>query len=285
MDMMTLTQLAQHTDLAPPTIRRYLDDFILYVPSVRVDNTIGFPPEAAEVITMIHALAERGLSHSEILSTLDETYPITVISAQPLEEGQSLPSAIPAITSLLRAVDDRYGALVAEMTEIRSDVDSCILSGPLAHVPSELAQIRQVISMLAKRVADASTATDPEISALRLELAELRAAVRDSLSSGSSPDAVGSLRNEIVQLKHQVAELRNERAQMLNLMAGLQDTLAQIRLERIEVPGSLPAGAAPTPIFSLGGQPVTASSGQRSGSETASSPSRTPRRLGHSTVR
>lgn len=285
MDMMTLTQLAQHTDLAPPTIRRYLDDFILYVPSVRVDNTIGFPPEAIEVITMIHTLVERGHSHNEILSRLEETYPITVISAQPLEDGQSIPSAMPAITSLLRAVDDRYSALVAELTEIRSDVDSYVLSGPLAHVPSELAQVRQVISMLAKRVAEASTATDPEISALRLEIAELRAAVRDSMTSASSRDDDGLLRHEIAQLKHQVAELRSERVQMLALMSGLQDTLAQIRLDRSDDPTGHPASAAPTPIFSLGGQPVSASGGQRTGSDAASPAGRTPRRLGHSSVR
>ena len=84
MDMMTITQLAQQTDLAPPTVRRYLDDFILYVPSVRVDGTIGFPPEAVTVINTIHALMERGHSHSEILAKLEAVYPITVISAQPL---------------------------------------------------------------------------------------------------------------------------------------------------------------------------------------------------------
>jgi len=160
MDMMTITQLAQQTDLAPPTIRRYLDDFILYVPSVRVDNTIGFPPEAVTVIETIHSLTEHGHSHSEIVAKLEETYPITVISAQPLGEGQSIPSSIPAITGLLRAVDDRYGALVREISQIRFDLDTYTETGPLAHVPAELGQIRQVISMLARRVAEVHAAGD-----------------------------------------------------------------------------------------------------------------------------
>src|SRR5690606_13025864 len=108
MEMMTLTQLAQLTDLAPPTVRRYLDDYILYVPSVRVDGAIGFPPEAVTVMRTIHSLTQAGHSHTEITERLGEIYPVTVISSQALEEGQSVPPMAPAIASLLRDVDSRY---------------------------------------------------------------------------------------------------------------------------------------------------------------------------------
>ena len=285
MDMMTITQLAQQTDLAPPTVRRYLDDFILYVPSVRVDGTIGFPPEAVTVINTIHALRERGHSHSEILAKLEATYPITVISAQPLAAGESIPSSIPAITSLLQTVDERYGALTQEIGHLRSDIDSYALSGPLAHVPSELAQIRQVISMLAKRVADTRAAASPELSALHLELAELRAAVQDQWTSAPSLDTIAALKNEVALLKQQLTELRHERGQVLALMTNLQDTLQQLREERMEGLGAMSSVPAPTHLFSLGSSATSGHPNQRGAAESTNPGRRTPRRLGHSTAR
>lgn len=281
MDMMTITQLAQQTDLAPPTIRRYLDDFILYVPSVRVDNTIGFPPEAVTVMQTIHSLTERGLSHSEIMSQLEAAYPITVISAQPLAEGQSIPSSIPAITGLLQAVDDRYVSLVREISRIRFDLDTYAESGPLAHVPAELGQIRQVISMLARRVAEVHAAGDPAIAELRQDVAELRALVQDRMSSASSPEGLGSLRTEIALLKHQITELQSERGQLVALIAALQETLLEVRQDRHPVV----IGNLPTPLFSLGGQPPAGSTPQRAAAEPTSRSGRTPRRLGHTTAR
>jgi DNA-binding transcriptional MerR regulator len=279
MDMMTITQLAQQTDLAPPTVRRYLDDFILYVPSVRVDNTIGFPPEAVTVIRTIHGLTEQGHSHSEIISRLEATYPITVISAQPLDEGQSLPSAIPAIKSLLQTVDHRYGALVHELTRLRSEMDAYAETSQLVHVPAELGQIRQVINMLARRVAEVTATANPEIAELRQDVAELRALVEDRWVSDSSPEALGSLKSEIALLKRQIAELQSERGQLVTLITALQETLIDLRQDR-----HLPTGSLPTPLFSLGGQPISASPAQRTAKEPPA-PAQTRRRLGHTTAR
>jgi len=279
MDMMTITQLAQQTDLAPPTVRRYLDDFILYVPSVRVDNTIGFPPEAVTVIRTIHGLTEQGHSHSEIISRLEATYPITVISAQPLDEGQSLPSAIPAIKSLLQTVDHRYGALVHELTRLRSEMDAYAETSQLVHVPAELGQIRQVINMLARRVAEVTATANPEIAELRQDVAELRALVEDRWVSDSSPEVLGSLKSEIALLKRQIAELQSERGQLVTLISALQETLIDLRQDR-----HLPTGNLPTPLFSLGGQPISANAAQRAAKEPPA-PAQTRRRLGHTTAR
>jgi DNA-binding transcriptional MerR regulator len=281
MDMMTITQLAQQTDLAPPTVRRYLDDFILYVPSVRVDNTIGFPPEAVTVIRTIHGLTEQGHSHTEIISRLEATYPITVISAQPLDEGQSLPSAIPAIKSLLQTVDHRYGALVHELARLRSEMDAYAETNQLVHVPAELGQIRQVINMLARRVAEttAATAANPEIAEHRQDVAELRALVEDRWVSDPSPEVLGSLKSEIALLKRQIAEMQSERGQLVTLITALQETLGDLRQDR-----HLPTGTLPTPLFSLGGQPIPASAVQRSAKEPPA-PAQSRRRLGHTTAR
>jgi hypothetical protein len=285
MDMMTITQLAQQTDLAPPTVRRYLGDFILYVPSVRVDGTIGFPPEAVTVINTINSLMQRGHSHSEILAKLEATYPITVISAQPLAAGESIPSSIPAITKLLETVDDRYGALAQEIGHLRSDIDAYALSGPLAHVPAELAQVRQVISMLAKRVADSRSTANPDLAAMHLEIAELRAAVQDHWASSPSLDTIASLKNEVALLKQQLAEMRNERGQLLALMTNVQDTLQQLHHDQVDGLGAISSVATPTHLFSLGAATMSPSTGSRSSAEPSSPGSRTPRRLGHTTAR
>lgn len=285
MDMMTITQLAQQTDLAPPTVRRYLDDFILYVPSVRVDGTIGFPPEAITVITTIHRLTERGHSHSEIMAKLDATYPITVISAQPLAEGESIPSSIPAITSLLHAVDQRYGALVREIEQIRGEVETLAREEPLAHVPGELAQIRQVISLLAKRVAETKSTSLPEMTALQLELAELRATVRDHLASAPSLDTVASLKMEVTLLKQQLAEMRSERNQLLTLMTNVQETVQHLRQERLEAQEAMSSLPTPTQLFSLSGAVKPGASSPRNDTDIPTPGGRTRRRLGHTTAR
>ena len=281
MDMMTITQLAQQTDLAPPTVRRYLDDFILYVPSVRVDGTIGFPPEAITVITTIHDLTQRGHSHTEIVAKLDATYPITVISAQPLGNGESIPSSIPAITSLLQAVDQRYSALVGEISQIRAEVEINARNEDLADIPVELAQIRQVISLLAKRVASSKSTSSPELSALHLELAELRGTVQDHLTSAPMLDTVASLKMEITLLKQQLGEMRHERSQMLTLMTSVQETVQQLRQEQAEARDALSSLPAPTHLFSLGASMKSGATG----SDASSPASRTRRRLGHTTAR
>ena len=281
MDMMTITQLAQQTDLAPPTVRRYLDDFILYVPSVRVDGTIGFPPEAVTVMNTIHALTERGHSHSEIVAKLNATYPITVISAQPLGNGESIPSSIPAITSLLQAVDQRYSALVGEIAQIRAEVEANAHGESLAHIPAELAQIRQVISLLAKRVADAKTTPAPELSALHMEIGELHATVQDHLASAPSLDTVASLKMEVTQLKQQLAEMRHERNQLLTVMTSIQETVQQLRQEQADAQDALASLPAPTHLFSLGASMKSGSAG----SDAPTPASRARRRLGHTTAR
>jgi hypothetical protein len=247
MDMMTLTQLAQRTDLAPPTVRRYLDDFILYVPTVRVDQTLGFPPDAVSVMRTIHTLTESGHSHSEILTTLQDAYPVTVVSSQPLLAAQPLPlpSALPVITSLLQAVDDRYAALVGEIDVLRNRLELSDQTDLLATVPADLAEIRRVIAMLAKRIPARTTHQEGEMNALREEIAYLR---RD------------------------LGELRAEREQISLLIAEIRHALLSPRTGDETAP-------APHLVARPTHSPATSESGR------AGSPRRLPRRLGHTTAR
>jgi DNA-binding transcriptional MerR regulator len=70
METMTLSQLARQTDLAPPTVRRYLEQFPGQVPAIHADHAIRFPAEAVAAIERIHDLARRGHSPAEIAAVL-----------------------------------------------------------------------------------------------------------------------------------------------------------------------------------------------------------------------
>ena len=250
MDMMTLTQLAQQTDLAPPTLRRYLDDFILYGPTVRVDQTLGFPAEAVPVMRMIHSLARSGQSHSQILAALQDAYPVTVVNSQPLPATQSLPlpSALPVISSLLQAVDDRYAALMGEIASFRARLDSSDPADLFATVPADLAEIRRVIAMLAKRITARSPDQDQDLTALREEIAGLR---------------------------RELGDLRSEREHFSLLMTELCTAILSTRSGE---EASLQTGAPH--LVSL-----TTHSAAPGESGRGGSPRRSPRRLGHTTAR
>lgn len=224
MDMMTLTQLAQQTDLAPPTVRRYLDDYILYVPSVRVDGTVGFPGEAVEVIRTIHRLSETGHSHTEITSHLEGAYPVTVISAQPLNEGEGLPPLVPAIAGLLKDVDAQYRAVHAELDALRTDVGRAATESrlqqiqhmvtssatttfqhfeALAGVPADIAQIKGAIGVLATRIDRAATAAMQHHAALKADIAAMGAQVT---ATSSLPIAgLTALRAELSEIRQGLA--------------------------------------------------------------------------------
>ena len=178
MEIMTLSQLAQVTDLAPPTVRRYLDDYILYVPSVRVDGTVGFPPEAIPAIKMTHGLTEAGFSHSEIVTQLEATYPITVISAQPLGEGETLPPLVPTLAALLQGVDGRYR------------------------------ELHEMVMALGETLGRLSTVIAHEIrNPLMIIKGALRQVTREGTSSEDVRDAASDIHGEIERLNRVVNEV------------------------------------------------------------------------------
>jgi hypothetical protein len=104
--------------------------------------------------------------------------------------------------------------------------------------------------------------------------------VQERLTSASSPEVLGSLRNEIGLLKLQIAELQSERGQLVSLIAALQETLVELRHDRHPVL----TGNLPTPLFSLGGPSPAGATPQRA-AEPKSRSGRNPRRLGQTTAR
>src|SRR3954447_25048921 len=91
MDVMTLAQLGEKTNIDPQTLLAYRDAYLLFVPAIRVGQSVGFPAEAAEVFTSIDELTTGGKSQPEITALLIEQYPVTVIASQPIT-----PTGVPA---------------------------------------------------------------------------------------------------------------------------------------------------------------------------------------------
>ncbi len=257
MDIMTLTQLAQMTDLAPPTVRRYLDDFILFVPSVRVDQTVGFPSEAVEVIRTIHEMTLADKSNAEITAHLETAYPVTIISSQALGEGESLPQAMPAITGLLKDVDGRYTALHEELALLREEMTRAATDqrlqqlqqmlttattatfhhfDALGSVPTDLTQIKQAIGVLATRIDRTARSSQQDAQTLTTALDSLGAQLAASTSLPTT--GLAAIKAEVAEIRHALTsqsmglgsggvsdELRSE-------MDALKQQIAELRNER-----------------------------------------------------
>lgn len=256
MEMLTLTQLAQLTDLAPPTVRRYLDDYILYVPSVRVEGNVGFPSEAVTAIRTIHGLTEAGHSHTEITAHLETMYPITVITSQPLGEGKELPPLVPTISALLQDVDERYRALFSILAAVQGDlahlpteqriqqIQQLITStatttfhhfDSLATVPADLVQIKQALGVLATRMERSTTANKAEQQSLATSIETLSAQV--TASSTLPTSALSAIRAEVNELRQiagvQVIEASEASATILRPeLDSLKQQIAEMRQER-----------------------------------------------------
>src|SRR5688572_20159927 len=108
MEILTLIQLAEKTEITPAQLRVYRDSYAMFIPTVRVGQLIGYPSDAATVISRIHHLTDCGLDPDEITAELERQYPMTVIATQPLGEGAPGLSPLPAMTSLLREVKEQY---------------------------------------------------------------------------------------------------------------------------------------------------------------------------------
>lgn len=276
MDMLTLAQLAERTGLAPAQLRVYRDTYLMFIPTVRVGQLIGYPSDAVAVISQIHHLTDCGLEPDEITAELERQYPVTVITAQPLGEGETGLSPLPAMTSLLREVNDRYEGVRGELAQLREGLEliateertlqiQASVSGiasttaaqiaPLATVPSELGQIRQAIGLLATRVdrtGASAVAYDTQLTAtletfgsnlssLKHEVAQLRAERAEypkQLAPGSE-----LLAEDVASLTLEVMELRSERLQMMQLMSDLQQQLAVMHRTVTELPIAHQAGA------------------------------------------
>ena len=257
MEMMTLTQLSQHTNLAPQTLCEYRDDYILYIPAVRVGQTIGFPSEAAPVMKTIHDLTTQGHSRLEVTAELEKSYPITVIAAQPIAKDQQLPADMPGVTGLLRDVDSRYAILNGELSQIREELGKTaseqraiqiqqMITGaatsmnnrlePLNSMTSELTQIRQAVGILASRVERQGTTALQDRTDITTSIEEL--AHRLPTTVPGITDELNAVRLEIADLRTAMASAQptaRENDSLLHISAEigtLKEQLTDLRRER-----------------------------------------------------
>ena len=290
MDVMTLAQLGEKTNLDPQTVLAYRDAWLLFIPAIRVGGSIGFPAEATEVISTIHALKSSGQSDAAITAALEEQYPVTVIASQPIANSSPMTNAATStpVTGLLQDVDAGYRSLNTELNQIREDLGKTaseqraiqiqqLLTGvaantsrtlePLGVMQTELTQIRQAIGMLAGRI-DRQQAT---VTSDRAELAATIDALRERL-----PTQAPGITGELGTIREQLTDLHKERRYMITLLSALQDNLAQLHIELADArqQASIPAPAHPL----LEMVAVGAGFGE---SEHETGSLRTPRRLGH----
>jgi hypothetical protein len=222
MDVMTLAQLGEKTNLDPQTVLAYRDAWLLFIPAIRVGGSVAFPAEATEVISTIHALKNSGQSDTAITAALEEQYPVTVIASQPIANPGPMTNSATStpVTGLLQDVDAGYRSLNTELNQIREDLGKTaseqraiqiqqLLTGvaastsrtlePLGVMQTELTQIRQVIGMLAGRIDHQQAAVTSD----RAELAVMIDALRDRL-----PDQAPGITGELNAVRLELAELR-----------------------------------------------------------------------------
>jgi len=316
MDMLTLAQLADKTELSAAEVRGYRDAYVMFIPTVRVGQLIGYPADAVDVLCQIHRLTVSGLEPAEVNAELERQYPVTVITARPLGDGEAGLSPLPVMTGLLREVGDRFGQVHDDLAQLQDDLGKSAteeralqiqasVSGiastttaqlaPLATISSELGQIRQAISLLANRVdrtGSAALAYDTQLtrtleafganlSTLKHEVAQLR---HDRGDYAQPPAGSDRLTEDVATLTLEVMELRSERVQMMQLMSGLQQQLSTLQWTLNETPAPASAATRST-LVSLADHtgPARATNGHASQphGEDSASDLRTPRRLGH----
>lgn len=141
MEHLDLTTLADRAGVPLEAARRYRDAYVLFIPAIRVGRTIGFPVEAVEVIRFIAEREAAGDDPWTLQAALEATYPVTVLSAQPIAPGD-LASPHTAVLELLRGVDARYAALAAQVAGLAEAVAETVAGRPA----EELAELRTMLA-------------------------------------------------------------------------------------------------------------------------------------------
>jgi DNA-binding transcriptional MerR regulator len=120
METMTLSQLARQTDLAPPTVRRYLEQFPGQVPAIHADHAIRFPAEAVAVVERIHDLARQGRSPAEIAAVLgsggEARDPDRAVTTADIREMRRV------LVMLARRISETAATRHQEIAELRLEV-------------------------------------------------------------------------------------------------------------------------------------------------------------------
>jgi len=319
MALLTLPQLAEAASIPLSAARYYRDRFILFVPSVRVGRTVLHPVEAVEALTLINNLAAGGASVSDIETSLEKFFPITVVTSQLVsgEIAESGPAAV--ISELANMLDERGARVESEVVALREQVTASATASQLEGVVFET---RLAAHGIGERFGSEMQLMKSNVDELRAQVSQL--ASRDQLewigdvvsaaitrSPGAGPS--GQLEKKLLEIQEElhrprpsddVAELRiavDRLAEHVNsrdkefqrTLHGLVNVMrTEIRTLQSDIQSSVnerrseieePVAVEPVRVVEPPVKPIerTASVEAQEESLPDSSKSRAPRRLGH----
>src|SRR3954464_2955819 len=122
MELLNLPELAERSGLPLSKARYFRDRFLLFVPSVRVRGSVLHPLEAVDTLRTISDIAASGATAPEIERMLGDRFPITVVTAQPVESAQTRPATIDEDQKISKAAAEESATLATGAEQIRQAV-------------------------------------------------------------------------------------------------------------------------------------------------------------------
>lgn len=180
MDLLDLVATAKSLGLPVDTVQIYASRFVLIVPAVRAGANLLYPAEGVKLLGEIHDAVEAGAGLDEIEASLQEHFPVTVIS--PGNQTSPQPASLNGtdLTSLLSLLATLPTA--AQIDELRGETTQ--LRTLMAERDAKQEIAKDIIS------AELRTITDElrnEISRLRFELQGRSADSAPLVISNSAP--------------------------------------------------------------------------------------------------
>lgn len=179
MELLEIIDVAERLRLPASVVRFYRDRFILYVPCVRIGRRLHYPSEAIAVIAAIDHAVRAGASLDEIEQSLQERFPVTVITAQPIDPGQATARSTVALDALRDAMTELSATLQAEFGQVHEAVHRLASAEQVQALCTEIATLATNLASDDTRLDHASATLAAE---LRQELARLRQTLVDLLA-------------------------------------------------------------------------------------------------------
>lgn len=172
MELLEIGDIADRLNLPVATVRYFRDRFILYIPTVRIGRHLRYPPEAVEMIHAIAEAARAGATAEEIEQTLQQRFPVTVITSQelaPLSDGESHP--LTPMREAVQKLGEQQAQLQAELDEMRDALAGLATAKQLQLLRAETAA---VTATLVQRERVQRQATEKMLAELRQEMDDVR---------------------------------------------------------------------------------------------------------------
>jgi DNA-binding transcriptional MerR regulator len=172
MDLLDLEATAKALGLPVETVRGYASRFVLVVPAVRAGARLLYPADGVKLLGEIHQAVDAGAQLDEIEASLQEHFPVTVISP-----GNQPPTAPSTSGS-------------PDLTPILSLLSAMPTADQINELRDETAQLRMLMAERDARQEIVKDIIEAEIRSLTQELRNEIASLRYELQSkmnGTAP--------------------------------------------------------------------------------------------------